>query len=274
MNIYSKALVVLVVGTAEDWSSIGRYALKNVCTTAAFIKVTRVVLADASDSNSYSDNNSDSCERSTPTSTLPVRVAGSSKETVKWQLRAVREVTAQCEQALGVQNVVFSCQHRAVALPNYVDKEACQELSKLQVWELSASNFLSTGSNVLHMNVYQNGDVLDERLIGKYDRCWLKTTAPSMLLPQLKLLIRPGGWLIVSVEEITTVSNSTSMQDLCRTLGWKCHALSTTVVELSGRTGEVNEHQSIMAKVIDWLVITPERNGCATLRLPSCPCCQ
>ena len=128
--------------------------------------------------------------------------------------------------------------------------------------------------------------VLDRRLIGKYDRCWVRTNRPSVLLPKIQQLIRDGGWLILSVQnKYTCIQNDNDksgnggvgiddeLQEVCQRLGWKCHSVATSFVEVNG-VDENGGQGKVVMKCVDWLVVTPTKNGFATLRLPSCPCCQ
>ena len=299
--IYPKTLLLLTIGSSpSEWICTCRQILHSQAAfiqQAAFVKVTSVVMSQK-----------DKKEMTRMREIVDVKEVDDVDDVDDVnETKAVAWLNSKCLDVLGIE-MSFAGGVRSLQQlqPSYVNTTLMKD-EELKLFEMNGSN------HNFHMNMYCNISenegtddkkdgmdqdmedidygcdemkVLDRRLIGKYDRCWVRTNRPSVLLPKIQQLIRDGGWLIVSVQnKYTCIQNDNDksgnggvgiddeLQEVCQRLGWKCHSVATSFVEVNG-VDENGGQGKVVMKCVDWLVVTPEKNGFATLRLPSCPCCQ
>ena len=285
--LFPKALLVLVVGSVEDWTAVASHAmLGGLCKEAAFVKITHVVVgAEASNEDGRTAAAAAAAKEkikmgehkdNTPTDSIISSWKKRTQLALKRHMEQGLKSNAVDTDAAVVAAAATLCftgtlQTISSSQPRYVDVSLLKDVEQLKAWEfkgtvsthtnLQVNCFTSRGNGRSSTKEQTTVDILDTRLIGKFDRCCVRTNAPHQLLPKLRNLVRPGGWLLVKV----VGDDGAAMEEVCTRFKWKCHAVSTTCA--------VDEENRLI-KIIEYLVVTPEQNGYATLRLPSCPCCQ
>lgn len=266
---YPKTLLLLVVGRVVDWVSLAQSVVHDgLSRKAAFVKVTHVMVGEEGPTNDG---------------------------TVEWKGTMERFLNNHFEARLGSGKDVGSSTNGghhnnhtteftgtlkslASSQPRYVNVSRLEQT--VAVWE-----FNGTLAKNVHLNCVvpcqwvakegsaegsattttttTKGNLLDGRIVGKFDRCCVNTKCPEVILPAIKHLLRPGGWLVVKYVGVV----GAAMEEICTALQWTCHAVTTFL--------EVDERDDTKwTKVVEYLVVTPEQHKQGTLRLPSCPCCQ
>jgi len=268
---YPKTLLLLVVGRVVDWVSLAQSVVHDgLSRQAAFVKVTHVMVGEDG-----------------PTDDGTVEWKGTMEQYLNHHFEARvgsgKDVGSSSNGGHhnnhDIHTTEFTGTVKALASsqPRYVDVSRLEQ--PVAVWEFNGTLAKNVHVNcvVLCHRVAKEGSVegsattttttkgnlLDGRIVGKFDRCCVNTTCPEVVLPAVKHLLRPGGWLIVRYVGVV----GAVMEEICTALQWKCHAVTTFL--------EVDERDDTKwTKVVEYLVVTPEQHTQAALRLPSCPCCQ
>jgi len=296
MNIkvatFPKSLMVLVVGCRKEWMELCREALRcGLCNEASFIKITFVEMLEGTAPTSKKKKKKKKNWEEELANELTLLWEEEQKKGMPAAGTTVGKQQQQQQQQQGPLRFISSLRSVKASQPKYVDVSVLEN----NVKDLSAIEFSASFAN-FYLSMFaaqqqQVGEerqeqqiVLDSRLIGKFDRCYLRTKSPALVLPKLRTLVRPGGWCIVRVTE--DEEGSAEMISTCRDMGWSSHSVATTLVSKEEKEKEKEEDENgdcsdsddscntRLFKVVDYLVVTPGRKGTPFLRLPSCPCCQ
>ena len=301
---FPKSLMVLVVGCRKEWMELCQEALRcGLCDEASFIKITFVETLEGTAPTSKTKKKKNWREELANELTLlweeeqkkgmaaAGTTAGKQQQQQQQQQQQHQQQQQQQQQQQGRLRFLSSLRSVKASQPKYVDVSVLEnDVKDLSAIEFSASfaNFYLSMFAAQQQQVGEQREeqqiVLDSRLIGKFDRCYLRTKSPALVLPKLRTLVRPGGWCIVRVTE--DEEGSAEMMLTCREMDWSSHSVATTLVSMEEKEKEKdkdkngdclnsdNSCDTKLFKVVDYLVVTSGRKGTPFLRLPSCPCCQ